>query len=139
MEYKAISISNTQTTMEELLKKFCHIENNNEIMINHDYLKKIKQYTSETTILNYMLFIIDSVLNKHTTFIANVYIDNLTLLDIDKNKYFIQNMCNILKEKFPDKLEICYVHNAPYIFAQLYSLLKVLVDKKTLAKIKLRN
>jgi len=139
MEYKAIAISNTLTTMEELLKKFCHIENNNEIMINHDYLKKIKQYTSETTILNYMIFIIDSVLNKHTTFIANVYIDNLTLLDIDKNKYFIQNMCNILKEKFPDKLEICYVHNTPYLFAQLYSLLKVWVDKKTLAKIKLRN
>jgi hypothetical protein len=139
MEYKAIAISNTLTTMEELLKKFCHIENNNEIMINHDYLKKIKQYTSETTILNYMIFIIDSVLNKYTTFIANVYIDNLTLLDIDKNKYFIQNMCNILKEKFPDKLEICYVHNTPYLFAQLYSLLKVWVDKKTLAKIKLRN
>jgi hypothetical protein len=139
MEYKAIAISNTLTTMEELLKKFCHIENNNEIMINHDYLKKIKQYTSETTILNYIIFIIDSVLNKYTTFIANVYIDNLTLLDIDKNKYFIQNMCNILKEKFPDKLEICYVHNTPYLFAQLYSLLKVWVDKKTLAKIKLRN
>lgn len=139
MEYKTIALSNTQTTMEELLKKFCQIENNNEIMINHDYLKKIKQYTSETTILNYMIFIIDSVLKKHTTFIANVYIDNLTLLDIDKNKYFIQNMCHILKEKFPDKLEICYIHNTPYLFSQLYSLLKVWVDKKTLAKIKLRN
>lgn len=139
MEYKTIALSNTHTTMEELLKKFCHMENNNEIMINHDYLKKIKQYTSETTILNYMIFIIDSVLKKHTTFIANVYIDNLTLLDIDKNKYFIQNMRHILKEKFPDKLEICYIHNTPYLFSQLYSLLKVWVDKKTLAKIKLRN
>ena len=103
MEYKAIAISNTLTTMEELLKKFCHIENNNEIMINHDYLKKIKQYTSETTILNYMIFIIDSVLNKYTTFIANVYIDNLTLLDIDKNKasYFYWTQVQEASKKSP--------------------------------------
>jgi len=139
MEYKTTATSNISVNLQELLHDFCHIEKNNEIIIIHDYFKKIKHYTSENNILNYLIYVIDTVLKRHETFVANIFIENLTLLEIDKNKTFIQSMCYILRERFPDKLEVCYIHNAPYIFTQLYSFLKLIVDKKTLEKIKLKE
>jgi hypothetical protein len=60
-------------------------------------------------------------------------------LEIDKNKLFIQQMSSILKEKFPDKLNLCYIYDAPYLFKQIYSFLSLLIDKKTLGKIKMKQ
>ena len=52
---------------------------------------------------------------------------------------FVQQMSTTLKEKFPDKLELCYIHNAPFIFKQIYTFLSLLIDKNTLTKIKMKK
>jgi len=86
-----------------------------------------------------LVFIVDHILKKQGSFIVHVYIENLTILEVDKNKDFINYMSNTLKERFPDKLEICYIHDAPFIFKQIYALLSLIIDKKTLTKIKIKQ
>ena len=63
----------------------------------------------------------------------------MTLLEVEKNRDFVQDMSNILKEKFPDKLEICLIYEGSFIFKQIYSLLSIFIDKKTLKKIKFQE
>jgi hypothetical protein len=125
--------------LQELLYNFCHVETNNEIIINYKFFKIINTIIDNNNILGYLIFIIENILKKYTSFIIHVYIENLTILEIDKNKIFIQYMSTILKEKFPDKLELCNIYNAPYVFKQIYSFLSILIDKKTLSKINMKQ
>jgi hypothetical protein len=46
-------------------------------------------------------------------------------------------MSEVLKTTFPDKLNVCYVYNAPFIFSKVISIVGAFVDKKTQQKIKL--
>ena len=43
----------------------------------------------------------------------------------------------IIKKKYPNKLEKCYVHNAPVIFEKLYSIISLFIDEETQKKIKI--
>ena len=134
-----LNVKLNEDKLQELLYNFCHADNNDHIVLNYKYFKIVSNIIDNNNILNYLIFIIEHVLNKSENFVAHVYIENLTILEIDKNKDFIRYMCTILKEKFPDKLELCYIHDAPFIFKQIYSFLSLLIDKKTLNKIKLKQ
>jgi hypothetical protein len=46
-------------------------------------------------------------------------------------------MSEVLKTTFPDKLNICNVYNAPFIFSKVISIIGAFVDKKTQQKMKL--
>ena len=146
--YKTSNTSNTNSNLnlkkneyalQEIFYNFCHIDSNNHVILNYKYFKNIKNNVYNNNILNYLIFIIENVLKNSKTFVVHVYIENLTILDMDKNKDFIISMSNILKNKFPDKLEICFIHDAPFLFKQIYSFLSLIIDKKTLMKIKLKQ
>ena len=70
------------------------------------------------------------------TFTVHANIKKLTLLEIDKNKEFIYEMSNILKTKFNDKLDVCFIYDGSFIFKQIYNLLSTFIDKITLSKIR---
>lgn len=128
-----------ENSLEEILNNFCYVEKTNEIIINYKYFKILNKMIDHPSILNYLIIVVDSVLKKYDLFTVHVYIENLTILEIEKNKNFIQNMCNTLKERFQDKLDLCYIHDVSFIFKQIYSFLSLLIDKKTLSKIKLKQ
>jgi hypothetical protein len=128
-----------ENKLQELLHNFCSVKTNNEIVINYKYFKIINTFIDKNNILNYLIFIVDNVLKNYDTFIVHVNIEKLTLLEIDKNRDFVQNMSNILRDRFPDKLEVCFIYEGSFIFKQVYNLLSLFVDKKTLKKIKFND
>lgn len=134
-----LNLKLNEEKLQELLYNFCHIDSNNEIIIHYKYFKIVNTIIDNNNILNYLVFIIENTLKRYNTFTVHVYIENLTILEIDKNKVFVQQMSTTLKEKFPDKLELCYIHNAPFIFKQIYTFLSLLIDKNTLTKIKMKQ
>ena len=134
-----LNLKLNEEKIQELLYNFCHIDSNNEIIIHYKYFKIVNTIIDNNNILNYLVFIIENTLKRYNTFTVHVYIENLTILEIDKNKVFVQQMSTTLKEKFPDKLELCYIHNAPFIFKQIYTFLSLLIDKNTLTKIKMKK
>jgi hypothetical protein len=122
--------------LQELLHNFCHIKINNEMIINYKYFKIINTFIDKKYILEYLIFIVENILKNYITFIVHVNIEKLTLLEIEKNKDFVQDMSNTLKERFPDKLDVCIIYEGSFIFKQVYSLLSLFIDKKTLKKIR---
>jgi len=134
-----INLKLNEDKLNDLLNNFCHIKTNNEIEINYKYFKIINTFIDKNYILNYLIYIVENVLQKHQTFVVHVNIEKLTLLEVEKNRDFVQDMSNVLKDKFPDKLEICLIYEGSFIFKQIYNLLSIFIDKKTLKKIKFQE
>jgi hypothetical protein len=131
-----INLKLNEEKLHELLDNFCHIKINNEIVIQYKYFKIINTFIDENYILNYLIFIVEKILINYETFIVHVNIEKLTLLEIEKNRDFIMNMSNVLKEKFPDKLDVCIIYEGSIFFKQIYRLLSIFIDKNTLKKIR---
>lgn len=132
---KITKLNLTKENLEELLHNFCYIKINNEIIINFENYKIIRNQFDNKYILNYLIFVIENALTNFDSFIVHANIKKLTLLEIDKNKDFICEMTSILKVKFNNKLEKCIIYEGSYIFKQIYKLLSLFIDKDTLSKI----
>jgi hypothetical protein len=126
-------------TLSELLLGFCHSNEDNEILLDCRYFKLI--YTLNCidcdSIIQHVINVIRNTLEKRELFIIHVCLKSLSLTDIDKYYKFICKISEVLKSTFPDKLDKCFIYKAPFIFSQLFSIISVFVDKKTMAKIEL--
>lgn len=120
------------------LDKFCYIEHENNIIIDHFFFKKyVKMTDNSINTLNHLINQIDKVLKNYDNFNVHLKIKSLTLIEIDKHKDLIATMSVILRQKFPDKLQNCIIYDAPFIFSSLFSLVSSFIDKDTQKKIKL--
>jgi hypothetical protein len=141
-DYKNIKSSVYQNRImnyEEFLKKTCFVYKENHIVINYSYLKWIMKngvYTNES-LIEYIINVFKETLCYHKKFILHINSNHLTMMDIDKYYLFIKNISLIMKETFPNKLDKCFVYNAPFIFSKLFSILSVFIDKATLQKIQI--
>ena len=79
---------------------------------------------------------IEDILKTHNQFIVHIFMKSLTISEIDKHKTFIYKLSDTLKQKFPDKLDTCFVYRAPFIFSHIYNIISIFIDKKTQKKIK---
>ena len=50
---------------------------------------------------------------------------------------FIYKLTETLTTTYPDKLDKCYIYEAPFVFQQIIGMLSMFIDKKTLSKIQL--
>jgi len=136
---KSIVSHNRMNTYEDFLKKTCFVYKENHIVINYSYLKWIMKngiYTNES-LIEYIMNVFKERLAHHKKFILHINSNHLTMMDIDKYYLFIKNISLIMKETFPNKLDKCFVYNAPFIFSKLFSILSVFIDKATLQKIQI--
>ena len=126
-------------TLNELLLGFCALNENNEIVLDCRYFKLIYNLNclDGDAIIKYVINVIQSSLEKRELFIIHACLKSLSLTDIDKHYKFICKISEALKVTFPDKLDKCFIYKAPFIFSQLFTIISVFVDKKTMAKLEL--
>jgi hypothetical protein len=120
--------------IDDIFKNICYIKDN-YVIVDYVYIKHFANNETYELILQYILNNIDNVLKHYNLFGVHVNTKMLTLNDIDKHSNFIKHMCSIFKTKYPNKLDFCYVYNAPHIFSHLYSIISLFLDKITKAKI----
>jgi hypothetical protein len=93
-------------------------------------------YTNES-LIEYIINVFKETVIYHKHFILHINSNHLTMMDIDKYYLFIKNISLVMKQTFPNKLDKCFVYNAPFIFSKLFSILCVFIDKATLQKIQI--
>ena len=120
----------------ENLKNLCYIKENC-INLNYVYFKYFATKENYNCILNYIAKNIDNILLDNDNVVVHINMKNLTIVDIDKHKSFIQCISVYFQEKYPQKLGKCYVYNSPFVFNQLYNILCMFIDKETQQKIEL--
>jgi hypothetical protein len=121
---------------EYILEELCSITDNS-VIIKLMYIKHIATETTYSLIINYITNKIDNILLHYDKFSVHANLNQITLIDIDKHKVFIKYMSEHLKNKFPNKLNKCYLYNPPFVFSQIYNILSIFIDKETLQKIEL--
>jgi hypothetical protein len=126
-----------KTCFNDVLSRLCFAIDSENIILDYRYFKFIASSDNYEFIICYIVSVIQCALNKHETFILHVNLESLSLLHIEKHFGFIKRMSEVLKTTFPDKLNICNVYNAPFIFSKVISIVGAFVDKKTQQKIKL--
>lgn len=122
----------------DILRGLCSVKDN-KLILNYVYFKYTAKDDTYTYILNYITNNIDNILLYSNEFIVHANMKSVTLVDLDKHKEFIQYFSGYLKDKYPDKLEKCYVYNAPFVFSQIYNIVSKFIDKDTQKKIELVN
>jgi hypothetical protein len=120
------------------LDKICKVEKKH-VFIEYSFFKFFANEGTYDVITNYIHDSFKNVLNNHETFIIHLSLKSLTLKEVEKHYSYIGKICNLFKTDFPDKLETCYIYNAPFIFTQIVSILSIFIDKTTREKIKLVN
>jgi len=122
--------------VQETLNKFCKI-NNEAVYIDYQIFRHIASELTYDIITQMIINALNSVLSKSKTFVIHLSLKYLTLKELDKHYNYITKVCTLFKTEFPDKLEICYIYNAPFVFSQIISIISVFIDKKTQKKISL--
>ena len=122
----------------DILSNMCFIKENT-LILNYIYFKHFAIQQTYSFILKHITNNIDKILLTSSDFMVRVNMKNLTIVDIDKHKLFIQNISGYLKDKYPQKLSKCYIYNAPFVFAQFFNIVSMFIDKETQKKIELVN
>ena len=125
-----------QICFTDILAKLCFTMNN-DIILDYRYFKFVSSPENYEAVIQYIISVIHNILKTHDTFIFHVNMSSITLLHIEKYFGFIQQISEVLKTTFPDKLNTCHIYNAPFIFSKLFSVVSMFIDKKTQQKIKL--
>jgi hypothetical protein len=136
-----IDVSIKVSGASEIMYDFCHIEQGNHIILNYIYFKYIMKHNMTTydNIISYLVNIMHTVLKEYSQFIIHMNIRYLILVDVDKYYLFIKQISQVMKETFPEKLQICYIYNPPFVFSKLFSIISIFIDKNTQQKIKLMD
>lgn len=132
------NLSNEAIKLAELLHNFCYISSNeNDITLNFKSLKLINKQLSNDFLLEQLMTNIDLVLTKYNVFKFHINVKSISILDVDKNKEFIKKASIVLKERYPLRLDVCYIYDAPSMFTNIFKLIFAFVDKETQKKIKI--
>jgi hypothetical protein len=109
--------------------------NKNEVFLNMAVFKLIASETTYPQIVSHVYQKLKDTSATYGTIVVHVYLKTITLIDLDKHKTFVMDMIKRFNDELPDILEICYMHKAPFVFAQIYSIISVVIDKETKKKI----
>jgi hypothetical protein len=121
-------------TPADILNKFISA-NKNEVFLNMAIFKLIASETTYSQIVSHVYQILKDTSAKYGTIVVHVYLKTITLSDLDKHKTFVMDMIKKFNDELPDILEVCYMYKAPFVFAQIYSIVSVVIDKDTKKKI----
>jgi hypothetical protein len=121
----------------DILNKLCFPLQNNDIVLDYRYFKFISSPENYDAIIQHIISVIKNVLKTQESFIFHVNMSSITILHIEKYFGFIKNISEVLKTTFPEKLNVCYIYNAPFIFSKLFAVISAFIDKRTQQKIKL--
>ena len=123
---------------DEIFSGLCCIKENSIIM-HYPYFKHFAMNDTYDIILQFIVSNIENILKNNDTFSVHVNANKLSISDVDKHKSFILKMSQTLNERFPYKLQKCYIYDAPFIFSQVFSIISKFIDKETQRKIHVVN
>ena len=124
-------------SLSHLCSKMFYIFDTNNVILDYRFFRLFGCTNSYDIIIQYVVSQLLSVVESFKTFRFHVNMDGLMVTHIEKHGDFIQKIATVLKSTFPDKLDMCYIYNAPFMFSTLFGFVSIFIDRPTLLKIKL--
>ena len=121
---------------KDIMNGLCNIKYS-LVILDNNYFKYFATKETYNIILSHVVNNIDTILSVNNGFTIHINMKGLTVSDIDKHYNFIQNISLLFKEKYPNKLTKCFIHNPPFVFSQIFNMISLFIDKETQSKIEL--
>jgi hypothetical protein len=118
----------------DIFENFIQIDNNH-ITIHYIYFKHFASNSTYDFLTSLITNKIDLIIDKYDNFIVHFNVKSFTLIEMDKHKTYIYSISNYFKDKYPNKLEKCYIYNSSFLINQLYNIVSSFIDKDTMKKI----
>jgi CRAL/TRIO domain len=131
-EDKRCLITNNDITV--VMKHFCIVKEDT-VFLDYLYFKSFANKNTYSIILQIVTSSYDAILSKYPMFNLQVNINGITFSDIHIHHKFILFITKQLKERYPQKLNQCFIFNAPKSFVRIYRLISMFVESDTLKKI----
>jgi hypothetical protein len=120
-------------TPTDILNKIA-FANKNEVFLNIAILKLIASSITYPNIASHIYTLLKETSTTYKTVVVHAYLKTINLSDLDKHKTFVIDMIKKCNDELPDILDACYMYKAPFVFAQIYSVISVFIDKETRQK-----
>jgi len=124
-------------TLSELCDRMFYVTTSNNVILDYRYFRVFAGIVNYNFIVKFITGQLEIIVARYGSFSFHVNMEGLLITHIEKHYSFIQNIAVVLKDAFPEKLDVCYVYNAPFMFSALYGIVSVVIDKQTQQKIKL--
>jgi hypothetical protein len=120
---------------KEVLDSFCYISKKNNIVFECCEYPKVNEFLSKEDIFEYIIIVLQKVLEKYETLLVHINVNELKMLDVLQNKDFIIQMKDRFYTLFDDTLEKMYIYESSFFFTKIYSFISLFLEQKTLDKI----
>jgi len=108
----------------------------NDVYINFEEFKAKPEPKDYDEITRTIVDAMCEALKENSLFVVHFDMKTLTLSDLEHYMKYSQNLAKILQTLFPNKLQTCYVYNAPsFIKASYHAFFKLFMDSVTRKKI----
>lgn len=123
-----------QKRFDEIIHGIGHIKDNC-IIIEFKFFKYFSIPVTHDLITSHMDQVIKELTSKYDTFDVHVNLQSFSIADADKHSTYCKAVNEYFAQAYPDKLNMCYVYNASFVFETIFKVAKVFMDKDTLKKI----
>jgi hypothetical protein len=118
----------------EILNGIGHIRDNC-IIIEFKFFKYFSAPVTHDLITSHMDCVISEMVSKYNTFNVHLNLQSFSIADADKHSEYIRSISGFFADKYPDKLNKCYIYNASFVFETIFKIINTFIDKDTLRKI----
>jgi hypothetical protein len=118
----------------EILNGIGHIRDNC-LIIEFKYFKYFSTPVTHDLITSHMDQLMSELVSKYNTFNVHINFQSFSIADADKHSGYSKSITGYFANKYPDRLNKCYIYNASFVFETIFKIINTFVDKDTLRKI----
>jgi hypothetical protein len=75
------------------------------------------------------------VVSNYNKFDVHLNLQSFSIADADKHSGYVRSISGFFGDKYPDKLNKCYIYNASFVFETIFKIINTFIDKDTLKKL----
>jgi hypothetical protein len=118
----------------EILNGISHIRDNC-IIIEFKFFKYFNGPVTHDLITSHMDRVTSEVVSKYNTFNVHMNLQSFSIADAEKHMGYIRSISDFFANKYPDRLNKCYIYNASFVFETIFKIINTFIDKDTLKKL----
>ena len=135
---KTIQMQLKRGNITHLLQQICiYNDTDNSLIIDCNYIKSVLTKQLYSTIIDIITSHLDNILTTNNVFNIHINIPRISLRYIDSHRTFIYETAAIFKDRYPNKMGVCYLYNTSSIFSCIYKIISFAIDKETKQKIRI--
>ena len=119
---------------KEILNGIGHIKNDC-IIIEFKFFKYFCAPVTHELITSYMDQLTTEVVSNYNKFNVHLNLQSFSIADADKHSGYVRSISGFFGDKYPDKLNKCYIYNASFVFETIFKIINTFIDKDTLKKL----